>query len=330
VVHANAVLTPRGRLLLARRVVEEGWPIARAAEHFHVSWPTAKRWASRYAAMGQDGMGDRSSRPHRSPNCTGQVVVRKIVHLRWKHRLSPLAIASRLSMPASTVHAVLVRCRLNRLSHIDIRTGDPIRRYEHGHPGALIHVDVKKLGNIPDGGGWRFVGRAQGSKNRRTSEGLTRSRSYDPNLGHAFIHTVIDDHSRVAYAEIHDNEKTDTAVEVLRRAVSWFGTRGVSVERVLSDNGACYRSHTWRNTCAELQIQPKRTRPYRPQTNGKIERFHRTMASEWAFARHYPNERTRRSALPAWLHTYNHHRQHSAIGKVPPITRLTNLSGQYS
>ena len=329
-VHANAVLTPRGRLLLARRVVEEGWPIARAAEHFHVSWPTAKRWASRYAAMGQDGMGDRSSRPHRSPNCTGQVVVRKIVHLRWKHRLSPLAIASRLSMPASTVHAVLVRCRLNRLSHIDIRTGDPIRRYEHGHPGALIHVDVKKLGNIPDGGGWRFVGRAQGSKNRRTSEGLTRSRSYDPNLGHAFIHTVIDDHSRVAYAEIHDNEKTDTAVEVLGRAVSWFGTRGVSVERVLSDNGACYRSHTWRNTCAELQIQPKRTRPYRPQTNGKIERFHRTMANEWAFARHYTNERTRRSALPAWLHTYNHHRQHSAIGKVPPITRLTNLSGQYS
>jgi transposase InsO family protein len=330
VVHANAVLTPRGRLLLARRVVEEGWPIALAAEHFHVSWPTAKRWASRYAAMGEAGMTDRSSRPHRSPHRTGQVVVRKIVHLRWKHRLSPLAIASRLSMPASTVHAVLVRCRLNRLSHIDIRTGEPIRRYEHDHPGALIHVDVKKLGNIPDGGGWRFVGRAQGSKNRRTTDGVTRSRSHDPNLGHAFVHTVIDDHSRVAYAEIHDNERTDTAVEVLRRAVGWFGTRGVSIERVLSDNGGCYRSHAWRNTCAELQIQPKRTRPYRPQTNGKIERFHRTMANEWAFARHYPNERTRRSALPAWLHTYNYHRQHSAIGKVPPITRLTNLPGQYS
>jgi transposase InsO family protein len=317
-------------LLLARRVVEEGWPIALAAEHFHVSWPTAKRWASRYAAMGEAGMTDRSSRPHRSPHRTGQVVVRKIVHLRWKHRLSPLAIASRLSMPASTVHAVLVRCRLNRLSHIDIRTGEPIRRYEHDHPGALIHVDVKKLGNIPDGGGWRFVGRAQGGKNRRTTDGVTRSRSHDPNLGHAFIHTVIDDHSRVAYAEIHDNERADTAVDVLRRAVGWFGTRGVSVERVLSDNGGCYRSHAWRNTCAELQIQPKRTRPYRPQTNGKIERFHRTMANEWAFARHYPNERTRRSALPAWLHTYNYHRQHSAIGKVPPITRLTNLPGQYS
>jgi transposase InsO family protein len=317
-------------LLLARRVVEEGWPIALAAEHFHVSWPTAKRWASRYAAMGEAGMTDRSSRPHRSPHRTGQVVVRKIVHLRWKHRLSPLAIASRLSMPASTVHAVLVRCRLNRLSHIDIRTGEPIRRYEHDHPGALIHVDVKKLGNIPDGGGWRFVGRAQGGKNRRTTDGVTRSRSHDPNLGHAFIHTVIDDHSRVAYAEIHDNERADTAVDVLRRAVGWFGTRGVSVERVLSDNGGCYRSHAWRNTCAELQIQPKRTRPYRPQTNGKIERFHRTMANEWAFARHYPNERTRRSALPAWLHTYNYHRQHSAIGKVPPITRLTNLPGQYN
>lgn len=329
-VHANAVLTPRGRLLLARRVVEEGWPIARAAEHFHVSWPTAKRWASRYAAMGEAGMTDRSSRPYRSPNRTAQIMVRKIVHLRWKHRLSPLAIASRLSMPASTVHAVLVRCRLNRLSHIDIRTGEPIRRYEHDHPGALIHVDVKKLGNIPDGGGWRFVGRAQGGKNRRATVGVRRSRSHDPNLGHAFVHTVIDDHSRVAYAEIHDNETTDTAVEVLRRAVGWFGARGVSVERVLSDNGGCYRSHAWRNTCAELQIQPKRTRPYRPQTNGKIERFHRTMASEWAFARHYPNERTRRSALPTWLHTYNHHRQHSAIGKVPPITRLTNLSGQYS
>ncbi|MDT5322433.1 MAG: hypothetical protein QOD88_4955, partial [Mycobacterium sp.] len=301
-----AVLTPRGRLLLARRVVEEGWPIALAAEHFHVSWPTAKRWASRYAAMGDAGMTDRSSRPHRSPRRTGQVVVRKIVHLRWKHRLSPLAIASRLSMPASTVHAVLVRCRLNRLSHIDIRTGEPIRRYEHDRPGALIHVDVKKLGNIPDGGGWRFVGRAQGGRNRRTTDGVTRSRSHDPNLGHAFVHTVIDDHSRVAYAEIHDNERADTAVAVLRRAVGWFGTRGVRVERVLSDNGGCYRSHAWRDTCAELQIQPKRTRPYRPQTNGKIERFHRTMASEWAFARHYPNERTRRSALPAWLHTYNH------------------------
>jgi transposase InsO family protein len=329
VVHANAVLTPRGRLLLARRVVDEGWPIVRAAEHFHVSWPTAKRWASRYMAMGPTGMADRSSRPHRSPNRTPDLVVRRIVDLRWRHRLSPLAIASRLSMPASTVHAVLVRCRLNRLSHIDIRTGEPIRRYEHPYPGALLHVDVKKLGNIPVGGGWRFVGRAQGKKNRGATPDTTRSRHRDPLMGHAFVHTVIDDHSRVAYAEIHDDETAATAIAVLTRAVGWFRARGVTTERVISDNGSCYRSRAWRQACAELHIQTKRTRPYRPQTNGKIERFHRTMTQEWAFSRHYPNELTRRSALLAWLHTYNHHRQHSAIGKVPPITRLTNLPGQY-
>jgi transposase InsO family protein len=329
-VHANATLTPRGRLLLARLIVDEGWPIVRAAEHFHVSWPTAKRWATRYAEMGEAGMTDRSSRPHYSPNRTSQKVLRRIVDLRWRLRLSPLAIASRLSMPASTVHAVLVRCRLNRLSHIDIRTGEPIRRYEHDHPGSLIHVDVKKLGNIPTGGGWRFVGRVQGSKNRRTTPGTKRSSRHHELLGHAFVHTVIDDHSRVAYAEIHDDETATTAIGVLRRAVNWFAMRGVTVERVLSDNGSAYKSHAWRDACAELHIRHTRTRPYRPQTNGKIERFHRTMGNEWAFARHYPNELTRRSALPAWLHTYNHHRQHSAIGKASPITRLTNLPGQYS
>jgi hypothetical protein len=160
--------------------------------------------------------------------------VRRIVELRWRHRLSPLAIASRLSIPASTVHAVLVRCRLNRLSHIDIRTGEPIRHYEHSCPGALIHVDVKKLGNIPDGGGWRFVGRTQGFKNRRDTEGVKRSRSYDPKLGHAFVHTVIDDHSRVAYAEIHDDETAVTAIAVLHRAVGWFsGTWGHRRARVV-------------------------------------------------------------------------------------------------
>jgi transposase InsO family protein len=330
VVHANAVLTPRGRLMLARRVVEDGWPVVRAAEHFHVSWPTAKRWASRYVAMGAAGMADRSSRPLHSPNRTAAPVVRSIVELRWRHRLSPMAIASRLSMPASTVHAVLVRCRLNRLSHIDIRTGEVIRRYEHSHPGALIHVDIKKLGNIPDGGGWRYVGRAQGNKNRAATPGVIRSARRDIKLGHAFVHTVIDDHSRVAYAEIHSDETAATAIAVLNRAIAWLAARGVTVEKVLSDNGSCYRSHAWRQACADLHVTHKRTRAYRPQTNGKIERFHRTMAAEWAFARHYPNERTRRSALPAWLHTYNHHRQHSAIGKVPPITRLTNLPGQYS
>lgn len=327
--HANAALTPRARLRLARLVVEEGWPVALAARRYDVSWPTAKRWADRYAAMGAEGMADRSSRPHRIANKTPQHRVRKVVHLRWKKRLSPVEIGARLGMPASTVHAVLRRCRLNRLSHVDVRTGEPIRRYEHDHPGSLIHVDVKKLGNIPDGGGWRFVGRPQGDRNRAATAGKAKNAWHNPKMGTAFVHTVIDDHSRLAYAEIHDDETAITAVGVLRRAVSWFQARGVNVERVLSDNGSAYKSRLWRDTCAELGITVKKTRPYRPQTNGKIERFHRTMATGWAFAQHYKSETARRKALPGWLHHYNHHRPHTAIGKVPPTTRLTNLPGQY-
>jgi transposase InsO family protein len=297
---------------------------------FHVSWPTAKRWAERYQQAGEAGMADRSSRPHRCPRRTPAPLVRKIVHLRWKKRLGPVAIADRLGLAPSTVHAVLVRCRINRLSHIDRRTGEPIRRYEHDTPGSLLHVDVKKLGNIPDGGGWRYVGRAQGKRHRAATTSAGRSAHRDPVLGTAFVHTVLDDHSRVAYAEIHDDETATTAIGVLRRAVAWFAARDVTVQRVLSDNGSAYRSHAWRAACAELGIKAKRTRPYRPQTNGKIERFHRTLADGWAFARMFGSESARRKALPAWLHEYNHHRPHTAIGNRPPITRLTNLSEQYT
>jgi transposase InsO family protein len=310
--------------------VERGWSISYAAAVFNVAWPTAKRWVERYRTEGPAGMADRSSRPRRCPRRTPQPVVRKIVHLRWKQRLGPVQIADRVGVAPSTVHRVLVRCRLNRLSHVDRATGEPIRRYEHDHPGSLIHVDVKKLGNIPDGGGWRYVGRAQGDKNRAATPGKPRNRHYNAKMGTAFVHTVIDDHSRVAYAEIHDDETAATAVGVLRNAVAWLADRGVTVERVLSDNGSAYRSHAWRDACAQLAITPKRTRPYRPQTNGKIERFHRTMADGWAFRRMFLSESARRKALPAWLHEYNHHRPHTAIGARPPITRLTNLSGQYS
>jgi transposase InsO family protein len=327
--HANAALTPRARLRLARLIVEDGWPVARAAERYDVSWPTAARWADRYRQAGPAGMDDRSSRPHRSPGRTSAPVVRAIVHLRWRKRLGPVEIGARLGLPASTVHAVLVRCRVNRLSHIDRRTGEPIRRYEHDHPGAMLHVDVKKLGNIPDGGGWRYVGREQGKRNRAATAGKPRNAYRQPKIGTAFVHTVIDDHSRVAYAEIHDDETAAAATAVLRRAVAWFAARGVRVERVLSDNGACYRSNLWKQTCTELGITPKRTRPYRPQTNGKIERFHRTLAAGWAFARLFPTESARRKALPGWLHEYNHHRPHTAIGRHAPITRLTNPPGQY-
>lgn len=328
--HANAALTRRHRLRIARLIVDDHWPVVQAARQFNVSWPTAKRWADRYEAMGEAGMDDRSSRPHHSPTKTPQNLVRKVVHLRWKKRLGPIAIAAKVGMPASTVHAVLVRCRLNRLHHVDVRTGEVIRRYEHERPGDLIHVDVKKLGNIPDGGGWRYVGRQQGGRNRAATSVTTKNKSRQPLIGTAFVHTVIDDHSRVAYAEIHDDETAVTAVGVLLRAVSWFAARGVTVERVLSDNGSAYKSHLWRDTCAELGIKVKKTRPYRPQTNGKIERFHRTLADGWAFSRFYDSESARRNALPAWLHDYNHHRPHTAIGAKPPISRLTNVPGQYN
>jgi transposase InsO family protein len=328
--HANAALTPRARLRLARLVVERGWPVARAAERYDVSWPTAKRWVERYVRLGPAGMVDASSRPHRCPTRVPQPVVRKIVHLRWKHRLGPVQIADRVRLAPSTVHKVLVRCRLNRLSHVGRGTGEPIRRYEHPAPGDLLHVDVKKLGNVPDGGGWRFVGRQQGAWNRKATPGAPRNKWHHPKLGTAFVHTVLDDHSRVAYAEIHDDETAATATAVLQRAVAWFALRGVTIDRVLSDNGSPYISRLWRATCADLGITPKRTRPRRPQTNGKIERFHRTMADGWAFKKLYNSETARRAALPAWLHHYNHHRPHTAIGGSAPITRLTNLTDQYS
>ena len=328
--HANAALTPHGRLKLARLIVESGWSIAAAAARLQVSWPTAKRWRDRYLELGEAGMLDRSSRPHRMPRLTPQPVVRKVVHLRWKQRLGQLEIAARVGLAASTVHRVLARCGISRLNQVDRATGEPVRRYEHPHPGSMLHVDVKKLGNIPDQGGWRYVGRAQGDKNRASTAGKPRNRYYQPKMGSAYVHTVIDDHSRVAYAEIHDDETAATAITVLRHATAWFAARGVVVERVLSDNGSAYRSHAWRDTCAGLGITPKRTRPYRPQTNGKIERFHRTMTAGWAFRRLYLSESQRRKALPAWLHEYNHHRPHSAIGRRVPITRLTNLSNQYS
>src|SRR3954462_3717564 len=254
---------------MARLIVDHHWSPARAAERYNVSWRTANKWALRYEAEGPAGMNDRSSAPHHQPNRTPAPVVRKIVHPRWKQRLGPVAIADRLGMQASTVHAVLVRCRLNRLTHVDRATGEPIRRYEHERPGDLIHVDVKKLGKVPDGGGWRYVGRQQGGKNRAATvvrTGAPKSKYRKPLVGTCYLHTVIDDHSRVAYVEAHDDETKETAAAVLVRAVAWFAERGVSVQRGLSGNGGAYRSFLWRETCAELGVVHKRTRPYRPQT----------------------------------------------------------------
>jgi len=330
--HSNAALTPRARLRLGQLVIDHGWPIARAAERFDVSWKTAGKWAERYRDEGPNGMVDRSSARHHQAHRTGRRMVRRIVSLRRRHRLGPVAIGDLLGMPPSTVHAVLVRCRLNRLTHLDRATGEPIRRYEHERPGDLLHVDVKKLGKVPDGGGWRYVGREQGLRNRAATSLRTaapKSKYHHPLIGTCYLHTVIDDHSRVAYVEAHGDETKETATAVLRNAVAWFAARGVTVRRVLSDNGGAYRSHLWRDTCTELGITAKRTRPYRPQTNGKIERFHRTLIEGWAFKTFYPSESDRLAALSPWLHQYNHHRPHSAIGKVAPITRLDNLAGHH-
>ncbi|ASR36058.1 transposase [Prauserella marina] len=330
--HANAALTPRHRLRLARLIVEEGWPPSRAAEFFHVSWRTAAKWAQRYREEGLAGMVDRSSARRTQAAKTPQPAVRKIVHLRWKQRLGPVQIGSKLGMPASTVHAVLVRCGLNRLSHIDRVTGEPARRYERSRPGELIHVDVTKFGNVPDGGGWRFVGVQQGYRNSAATSRRTgrHGGNYRPAVGTCFVHTVIDDYSRVAYAECHNDETAATAAAVLHRAVAWFADRGIIVERVLSDNGSAYKSFLWRDTCQELGITMKKTRPYRPQTNGKIERLHRTMSDGWAYKKLYSSEDARRNALAGWLHQYNHHRPHSALSGRPPITRLDNLPGHHN
>ena len=222
--HANAALTPRARLRAAQLVVDNGVPIIEVAARFQCSWPTVKRWATRYAAG--EPMTDRSSRPHSMPAKTRPATTKRIVALRLRQRLGPVQLAALTGVAPSTAHRVLTRCRLNRLAHVDRATGEPVRRYEHERPGAMLHVDVKKLGNIPDGGGWRYVGRSQGNRNRAATGGKPKSIRYHPKMGHAFVHTVIDDHSRVAYAEVHDDETAATAVAVLRRAVTWFAVRG--------------------------------------------------------------------------------------------------------
>ena len=329
--HANAALTPKARLRLARLIVDEGWKPSVAAKMFMVSTVTARKWAARLRAEGPAGMVDRSSRPRSMPHKTPDHLTRQIVQLRWRRRLGPVQIGGELGLAPATVHAVLVRCRINRLSHIDRVTGEPIRRYQHEYPGSLIHVDVTKFGNIPDGGGHRFVGRQQGDANRMRTANRTgqRNHRYEPRTGISYLHTVIDDYSRVAYVEICSDETAQTAIGVLQRAVAWFADRNVTVERVLSDNGSCYKSYAWRGACADLGIVHKRTRPYRPQTNGKCERFHRTLADGWAYARFYTSDTERQAALPSWLHFYNHHRIHSAIGGTP-YSRLNNLPGHHN
>jgi transposase InsO family protein len=330
--HRNAPLTETGRLRLARCIVEDGWPVAWAAERFQVSRPTATRWRDRYLELGPAGMADRSSRPHSSPRRTPQPLVRKIVHLRWKQRLGPVAIAARVGLAPSTVHRILVACRINRRWHVDRATGEPIRRYEMTRPGELVHVDIKKLGNIPDGGGWRVHGRDQGARNSSAHRDPGRPRKVPgrPNLGYCYVHSAIDGYTRLAYSEALDDETAATALAFWARARTFFASHGITVERVLTDNGSAYVSHAWRDEHAALGIKHSRTRVRRPQTNGKVERLNRTLLEEWAYKRLYTSEKARRAALSGWLHRYNHHRPHTALKNLPPITRCTNVPEQYS
>jgi transposase InsO family protein len=321
--HANATLTAAGRLRLAMLIVDKRWPYARAAERFSVSITTARRWAERYRESGKDAMVDRSSRPRHCPNQLPQRTERRIVKLRVTRRWGPARIAYHLGLNPSTVHKVLQRYRCPRLKWTDPATGVRVKtsrsdrhRYEHPAPGDLVHVDVKKLGRIPDGGGWRFRGHTAGRYNK------TRKPA-----GYAYLHHAVDDHSRLAYSEIHPDERKETAVAFWLRAHAYFTSCGITVTAVLTDNGNAYRSRLWAKTLGD-QIKHRRTRPYRPQTNGKVERFNRTLLEELAYATEYRCEADRAAAYPTWLHHYNHHRGHTALNGQSPADRVPNLTGQ--
>jgi len=321
--HGNASLTPTGRLRLASCVVDDGWPLRRAAERFGVSVTTAQRWAGRYREAGQAGMGDRSSRPNRCPAQLPRRLEHRIMGLRVTRRWGPARIGYRLRLNPATVGKVLNRYDAPRLAWTDPATGCRLRakpkpfRYEHAAPGDLVHVDIKKLGRIPDGGGHRFLGRAAGVRVKKGSK-----------PGTAYIHHAMDDHSRLVYSEILADERKETASAFWTRANNYFNGCGITVLRVLTDNGSPYRSKLFAQTLGS--IMHKRTRPYRPQTNGKVERFNRTLGEEWAYARLYLSEAERVAAYPAFIHTYNHHRGHTALGGKSPADRVPNLCGQYT
>lgn len=317
--HVNAVLAPRGRLMLARCVVEDGWPLRRAAERFQVSVTTASRWAARYREHGEAGMVDLSSRPNSSPQRTPERTERRIIGVRVNRRWGPARIAYLLGLHPSTVYNVLARYGLAKLAWLDRATGRVIRRYEHDAPGDLVHVDIKKLGRIPDGGGHKVLGKAAGKRNKTRTEVNRRP-------GYAYLHNAVDDHSRLAYTEILGDEKKETAAGFWERANNYFNQSGITVQRVLTDNGSCYRSHAFADALG-TDIKHKRTRPYRPQTNGKVERFNRTLLEEWAYAKPYRSETERVAAFPDWLHYYNHQRGHTSLKGLAPADRVPNLRG---
>jgi transposase InsO family protein len=315
--HANAALSLNKRRLLAKRVVEEGWSLTKAAAAAEVSERTASKWARRYRAEGEAGLRDRSSAARVVHNRTPADRVRVIASLR-RARFTGAEIAELLGMPETTVSGILTRIGLGRLGRLGL---EPARRYERSRPGELIHVDVKKLGRIAGGAGKRATGRKHYNPRRRDRAGVDRR-----TVGWEFVHVAIDDATRLAYAEVLSDERAGTAVGFLRRAVAFFRRYGVRVCRVMTDNGSAYVSTMHALACRILGLRHLRTRPRRPQTNGKAERFIRTMLGGWAYGAIYASSAERATALDGWLWTYNHHRRHGALGRKPPAARLAELN----
>jgi transposase InsO family protein len=301
-IHQNARTTRHGRLLMVRRLAE-GWSVAAVAAAMGVDARTVRKWRDRHAAEGELGLAERSSRPHRSPTRLDEAAEAEIERLRRQRRSGP-AIARQLGRPVATVGVVLRRRGLGRLKALDPKP--EVIRYQREQPGELIHIDIKKLGRI-DGAGHRITGDRRGQKR---------------GIGWDFLHICIDDASRLAYSEILPDERQASAVAFLERAIAWFAILGVTVERVMTDNGSAYRSHAFRAACEAASVRHKRTKPYTPRTNGKAERFIQTSLREWAYLQAFDSSTARTQAMRPWLHAYNTTRPHSALDGKPPLTRL--------
>jgi transposase InsO family protein len=317
--HRNARTTVFARRLIVERH-RAGWAQARIAEQLGVSRATVSKWISRYRAEGEHGLQDRCSRPRTTPTRTNPAVEAHVLALREQERRGAVYLAGELGLVASTVGRILHRHHVPRLSAIDPITGEQVRRrhtgirYERPHPGDLLHIDVKKLGRVPDGGGWRLHGRIEQARGRKV---------HGAGIGYDYLHVAIDDHSRVAYIEALPDERDATCAEFLYRAVTWFREHGVHILRILTDNAKVYRvGHNWRAVCVALGIRRRFTKPGCPWTNGKAERLNRTLLTEFAYAQPWLSNHHRLAALDSWVHRYNTRRAHSALGGRPPITRL--------
>jgi len=319
VAHVNARTTVYARRLIVARVLAGHRP-GEVAKQLGVSRETVYKWVRRWRAEGEAGLVDRSSRPHRMPRQTSPETVAAIIAARVEHHAGPARLAAIVGVPASTVGAVLARAGVPRLAEVDRLTGELLRgrrhserRYEREAPGELLHVDVMKLGRIPDGGGWRVHGR----------DATVDHRHKPVPIGFDYVHVAIDDHTRLAYVEVLPDERVDACAGFLTRAVAWFARRGVTVERVLTDNALSYRrGNAWIAACTRLGIGRRFIQPGRPWTNGKAERFNRTLRTEWAYASAWTSNDQRTAALDSWLEHYNTARSHSALGGRPPISRL--------